>query len=318
MKVYVFIAAAAIFAALSFNVHAATIYEKEGTKLELKGDYQIQLRQEIGEDEDPYLDYDDLTVSFKGSQELMRGWSAFGELKMDWKDQVHGDAEDYDAVDEAYAGLKYHDLNFGSVAASMGKQDWGSDDFPVEESVEMDGGDAFPAASGKETFKVNLDAGMFQAVGSYDLEENSDSGDDNDSAGELYVTTDLQGLKLGAIAQTYKENEDADSVETYGARIGYDFDVVYLAADYTTREGDDEHYQDVEHTNAVAVIPVQERTKLAVGYGHESPDEGEDVNSWYANVNYSLSSNVKIFAEVGDNDKDNTDMGYLAGMQFKF
>ncbi|MFO8033059.1 MAG: hypothetical protein R6U22_10990, partial [Desulfohalobiaceae bacterium] len=78
------------------------------------------------------------------------------------------------------------------------------------------------------------------------------------------------------------------------------------------------HLKNVYHTNAVAVIPVMESTKLTVGYGHESPDEGDNVNSWYANVKYSLSSNVKIFAEVGDNDKDNTDMGYLAGMQFKF
>ncbi|MFP4036175.1 MAG: hypothetical protein ACLFUE_01505, partial [Desulfobacteraceae bacterium] len=128
MKVYVSIAAVAIFAALSFNVHAITIYDKEGTKLDLKGDYQIQYRLEIGEDEDPYIDYDDLTLSFKASHELMQDWTAFGELKMDWKDQVHGDTDD-SAVDEAYAGLKYDGLDFASVAASIGRQAWGSDDF---------------------------------------------------------------------------------------------------------------------------------------------------------------------------------------------
>ncbi|MFP3999988.1 MAG: porin, partial [Desulfobacterales bacterium] len=77
-------------------------------------------------------------------------------------------------------------------------------------------------------------------------------------------------------------------------------------------------YNDVDYLNLVAVVPVFDNTKCAFGYGQESPDEGDDINSWYANVTHKLSGNVSTFAEIGDTDEDDADMGYLAGFRFKF
>ncbi|MFO8141760.1 MAG: porin, partial [Marinobacter sp.] len=45
-----------------------------------------------------------------------------------------------------------------------------------------------------------------------------------------------------------------------------------------------------------------------------------DVTEWYANVTYKFpaAKNVSVFAEIADNDLDDTDMGFLAGMRVKF
>ncbi|MFP4571967.1 MAG: porin [Desulfobacterales bacterium] len=314
----------AVMAALflgPMNVYAVTVYDRGGTRLDLKGDIQIQPRQNIGDDEDLYVDYDDLTVAFSGKQDLEAGLSAFGVLKMDWKGQAHGD--DDNAVDEAFAGLRYDGFDFGSLSASIGRLAWGSDSFEVEEAYEMNGGMAFPESSGSDSMRVDVNSDFVNVALSGDLETD----DWDSSCAEAFVYTDIKGLELGVLAQTYKENSEADSVETLGARVTYDFGFVYAGADYSTSDGGEyrekeggeiREYNDVDYLNLVAVVPVFDNTKCAFGYGQESPDEGDDINSWYANVTHKLSGNVSTFAEIGDTDEDDADMGYLAGFRFKF
>ena len=41
------------------TANAATIYNKGDVKWELEGDFQVQIRQRSGEDEDSFVDYDD-------------------------------------------------------------------------------------------------------------------------------------------------------------------------------------------------------------------------------------------------------------------
>lgn len=290
----------AVFAA-SFSVNAATVYDKDGTKLGVKGDYQIQLRQDIGADEDLYVDYDDLTVTFDAKQELDYGWTAFGVLKMDWKGQAHGDADN--AVDEGFVGV-----DFGMVSISMGRLYWGSDDFEVEEAIEFDGGYAIPEDEGSDSARIDVDLDVVKAALSGDLEV-----EDNESVAEAYIYTGFKGLEAGVLYQSYKDNADADSLDTIGARAGYDFGPVYLGADYTTNDVQD-------NINAVVVVPVLSKTKVALGYGLESPDDSvaDDVNSWYVNAVHKLGGGVSVHAEIGDTDEDDADMGYLAGMRFKF
>ncbi len=301
MKIKVCLMAVIALLAASFTASAATVFEKDGTKLSLKGDYQIQLRQDIGEDEDLYVDYDDLTVTFDAKQELDYGWTAFGVLKMDWKGQAHGDADN--AVDEGFVGV-----DFGMVSVSMGRLDWGSDDFEVEEAIEFDGGYAVPEEMGSDSFRVDVDLDVVKAALSGDLEV-----EDNESAAEAYIYTGFKGLEAGVLYQNYKDNADADSLDTIGVRAGYDFGPVYLGADYTTNDNQD-------NANAVVVVPILSKTKIALGYGLKSPDaaDEDDVNSWYANVVHKLGGGVSVHAEIGDTDEDGTDMGYLAGLRFKF
>ena len=73
--------------------------------------------------------------------------------------------------------------------------------------------------------------------------------------------------------------------------------------------------------NLVAVFPVAATSKVAIGLQNKD-EEGAatDITGWYANVTYKFQEqkNVSLFAEIADTDKANSDLGYLAGMQFKF
>lgn len=312
---------------------AATVYEKDGTKVDIKGDVQIQLRQKVGVDKDPYVDYDDLTVGFYAKHKNDAGVTTFSHLKMDWKKQAAGEAKG--AVDEASVGLSY-----GPVKAHIGRIDWGSDSFYVDEAIEIAHElIATPDVAGHETLQVITDLDMAELILSADMEVNE--GDDasgltlaNSGVMEAYLVTNpdkFAGLELGVLFQSYQPEEEAeegeavegedavytgsvispDSVDTIGARIGYKIGNVTLGADYTSND-------DLDVMNAVIKAKIVSSTSVAAGYALESPDEGDEVGTWYANVQHKFNKYSKVFAEIGDNDAENTDLGFVAGMQVKF
>ncbi|MCF8095549.1 MAG: porin, partial [Desulfobacteraceae bacterium] len=141
-----------VFLALSVTANAVTIFDKQGTALELNGDLQVQYRQKIGVDKEPYVDYDDLELGFHATHELDNGWTGFGVLVMDWKGQAQGDNDN--AVDEAYVGL-----GFGPASFRFGRMYYGSDDFAVEKAYEMDIGTAIPATDGDEGLRADAEMG---------------------------------------------------------------------------------------------------------------------------------------------------------------
>ncbi len=300
----------------SLNVGAATVYEKDGTKVDFKGDLQIQLRQKVGVDQDLYMDYDDLSVSFGASHKNESGITAYGLLKMDWKGQASGDAKA--AVDEGFIGLKY-----GPVAVEWGRLDWGSDKFETDQAIEIaDGFVAHPTDKGVESIKAIIDLNLATLMLSTDLEVK-----DNSSAAEAYLVTNpkkLAGLALGVLYQTYQpatipadddEGTPAikpDSIDTVGVRAVYSISNIKLGADYTTNDE-----IDVANVSVGVKIP-NTATSVAAGMAMEMPDAGDDVNTWYANVKHSVHKNATVFAEIGGNDADDTDLGYLAGMKVTF
>lgn len=302
-----------LVAAVACGAQAATVFENDTTKVDIKGDVQIQLRQKIGADEDIYFDYDDLTVGFY-AKHTVDDITTFSHLKMDWKGQADGSNDN--AVDEASAGVI-----IGPVKAHLGRIDWGSDSFYTDYAVEIAHEViAAPEVGGHETIQAIVDlAGMGELVLSGDLEV-----DDNYSVLEAYAVTnpdEFAGLELGVLFQSYDPDMVAatsnspamkpDTVDTIGVRAAYSINKVSVGADYTTND-------DKDVLNVGAKVKVAGAASVAAGYALESPDKGEDVGTWYANVQYKLNKYSKVFAELGDNDEDDSDMGFLAGMQVKF
>ena len=295
------ILASAVAAVLfSGAASAATFYEKDDLKMDLKGDLQIQLFQKPGADQDMIVDYDDLELKFGASYDLGNDMAAFGKLELDWKNQ--GDGSDDDIVDDAYVGMK-----FGAMSASIGRQYWGSDDFAVEKAIEMNGGNAFPSTGGNDTLKFTFDNEMFGAVFAYDLEE--EEGDD--SAIDLTLMTKLAMIDLGVAYQSYEPGADADSIDTFGVMASADAGPANLAIDFTSND-------DLDAINFAASVPFMDTLEGAAGITQLSPDEGDEVMHWYANVTKTMHKNVSVFAEIGNSDEDDSDMGFLAGMRVKF
>ena len=280
---------------------AATVYEKDDLALTVNGDYQVQIYQEIGDDEDYNVDYDDLELKFGAKYTLSNGMTAFGQLDLDWKDQ--GDGSDDDIVDEAYVGLK-----MGGFTTSLGRQYWGSDDFGVEKAYEMNGGTAFDYAStgGNDTIKFGYESARFNATLSHEFQESGD-----EEATDLMLTTKLGRANVGLAYQEYQPVAGADTVDTTGIMASFDIGRTNVGIDYSTND-----YAD--YTNAAVSFPIRGRTTGAIGATLVSPDVGDDATQWYLNATHKLHNNVSVFAEIGDNDVDNTDIGYLTGMQVTF
>ncbi|BBB28966.1 porin [Neptunomonas japonica] len=304
------ILAASIAAIATGSANAATIYEGKGLTYKLKGDFQVQLRQDVGDDQNLDVEFDDLELKNSVVYDLKNGVKAFGQLDFGFKDAAE-DKQDGSDLEEAYIGL-----DFGKVAVSIGKQNFATDEFGVEAAYELRSeADRFEeqGTDGDDTIRVNASLDNVYIAASYEIEAEGESSENGQSL-DLFVSTELSGVELAAAYQTMEATPTSASKDTWGVSAAYDFGVAKLAADFSTTEDVADQY------NLAAVVPVDKTTKVAVGMLNIKPETGDDVTEWYANVTYKFPSqkNVSVFAEIADTDEDDIEIGYLAGMRLKF
>ena len=306
--------AVAVSSVAAGSANAATIYEKDGFTYKLNGDFQVQMRQDIGNDENLGVEFDDLEMKNYVSYDLGNEMKAFGRVDFGFKDYANQDDKgEEDLLEEAYVGMK-----FGVASLSFGKQNFAGDEFGVEEAIESPlDEDQFDAegTDGDDTLRVDVELENVYVAASYELEaEGTDS--EGDEYFDLFASTEFAGLTLaGAYQQRTPIN--GDSVDTYGVSAAYDFDIAGLAADYSISDNDG---TETTLYNVAATFDVASTTGVALGMQNQEEDGSEDVTGWYANVTYKFpeAKNVRLFAEIADTDEDDTDMGYLAGMRVKF
>ncbi|GAA0703554.1 hypothetical protein GCM10009104_36360 [Marinobacterium maritimum] len=299
-------------AMLAGSVQAATIYENHGLKYELKGDLQVQLRQKIGPERDIDLEFDDLELKNRLSYDLGNNMAAFGQLDYSFDKKANDpSAEGSGKLEEAYLGLR-----FDNIDLRFGKQNYSTDEFSVEQ--------AYETVVEDDIFDLNDDAGddvvridaqfenVFVSV-STDLEAEGNSNSDGNSSTDLFVSTSVADLSMMVAYQDYQA-PGAAAVTSWGIGVEYDAGFATFGADYGSMDGTADVY------NLVAAFPVAETTKVALGIQNRDEDAGDEVTGWYANATYKFPAqrNVSVFAEVGDTDAENTDPGFLAGMQVKF
>ncbi|NWO08186.1 MAG: porin [Alteromonadaceae bacterium] len=306
--------AVAVSSVAAGSANAATIYEKDGFTYKLNGDFQVQMRQDIGNDENLGVEFDDLEMKNYVSYDLGNEMKAFGRVDFGFKDYANQDDKgEEDLLEEAYVGMK-----FGVASLSFGKQNFAGDEFGVEEAIESPlDEDQFDAegTDGDDTLRVDVELENVYVAASYELEaEGTDS--EGDEYFDLFASTEFAGLTLaGAYQQRTPIN--GDSVDTYGVSAAYDFDIAGLAADYSISDNDG---TETTLYNVAATFDVASTTGVALGMQNQEEDGNEDVTGWYANVTYKFpeAKNVRLFAEIADTDEDDTDMGYLAGLRVKF
>jgi predicted porin len=95
---------AAMFATTG-TVQAATILKKDNLTYAVKGDWQIQYRQDMGDEQDSDLEYDDLEIKNSITYDLGNGLKALGQLDFGFKnaaDDSNNDAPPH--LEEAWVG----------------------------------------------------------------------------------------------------------------------------------------------------------------------------------------------------------------------
>lgn len=311
----------ASFLAAGGSAHAATVFQKDNFTYEIKGDLQIQLRQDPGDDQDMDVEYDDLEIKNKVSYDINETLSAFGELDFGFKDAADKSNDDEDPhLEEAYLGFKIKDTKL-----FFGKTDSPGDDFGVTASYETivadDAFDEFGAVDGDDLIGISTKVGdMANVYAAYELGAESESSDQNGEFFDIYADVNFQGVTLGAAYQKLEEFGSDNDKNTWGVQASYDAEFAEFGADYSVTDDDDDSDETV--WNLFVEVPVKP-VNIAAGYVTLDYDDGSDdekVAGWYANVTYKFQTakNVSIFAEISDSDETDVDMGYMVGARLKF
>ncbi|RTE65252.1 porin [Amphritea opalescens] len=308
---------AAIAATSAGAVNAATIYEGKGLTYKLKGDLQVQLRDNASQTKDAEIEFDDLELKNSVIYDLGSGMKAFGQLDFGFKNAAE-DKSDYNGsqLEEAYIGI-----DFGGFAVAAGKQNYATDEFGVEGAYEhYEAEDAFDeiATDGDDVIRFDASTDNFTLVASTELKAEGE-GSENGSSYDLFVATELGGVELAAAYQTYKKTPSSDSLDSWGLSAAVDLGSVELGADYSTT---DTGTEDLDIYNLMAKFEATDTTSVGVGVTQQELDSSTDVTQVYANVTYKFPTqkNVSLFAEVSDIDEDgkDLDLDMLMGMRIKF
>ena len=311
---------ASAIAALTANAaSAATIYEKDGLKFQIKGDWQIQFRDRGTSGRDTDVEFDDLELKNKVTYDLGNGVTAFGELHYD----VRNDSADGDELEEAFLGVEYH-----NVSVLVGQTDNAVDEFAIESAYEDISESIFNgvgSSDGEDVIRIDADFGAVTLVASHELGDNAPGNDRSEENTEVFIAGDLGPVTLSAAYQVAKDDNTDDTQDLWGVGAAFDAGFAEFAVAYGESDSDDVDEQ-AEQISFVSKFKVSKTTKVVLGYEELDRDvAGQvDVEQIYANITYKFpkQKNVSLFAEISeieegvDGNDDRTDI--LAGMRIKF
>lgn len=321
----------AAFLAVAGSAQAATVFKKDNFTYKIKGDWQIQFRNEAGDDEDLDVEYDDLEIKNYAAYKINDNLTVFGELDFGFKNAADkSDNDDGPHLEEAYLGVKIRDFKL-----MVGETDSAGDEFGVEHWIEAvlveDCFDEFGRTDGDDLVKIEAEfADMFTVIAAYEIEADSEKSHDNGEFFDIFVGLNIQGFSAGIAYQSLQPYGYDDDCNIWGIQAEYDAGFATLGVDYSETDIDDNLFgtdavdglnDNVGILNIAVAVPVDAFT-FGAGYVLVNPDDDdeEDINGWFLNAIYAFPSakNVTLFAEIGNTDEDDSDMGYLAGMRIKF
>ncbi|NWH06204.1 porin [Desulfobacter latus] len=314
----------AAFLAVAGSAQAATVFKKDNFTYKIGGDWQIQFRKEIGDDEDFDVEYDDLEIKNYAAYKINDNLTAFGELDFGFKNAADkSDEDDGPHLEEAYLGIKFNDFKL-----MVGETTSAGDEFGVQGTKETvvadDCFDEYGAVDGDDLIKIETEfADMVTVVAAYELEADSEKSHDNGEFFDIFVALDIENFSAGVAFQNMEPYGSDEDYNIWGIQAGYDAGFASFGVDYSATDAEDVFGEDgdVGIFNVAVAVPVEAVT-FGAGYVLETfdDDDVDDINGWYFNAIYKFpaAKNVRLFAEIGDTDEDDSEIGYLVGMRIKF
>jgi len=292
------------------SAHSATVYDADGVTLDVYGDVEVQAGKSTADDSSKMIRLDDADFGIQVGYKVGEDLTAIGVIS------VTGEDEDIDEVaqvnlDDAYVGLS--SAQWGTL--TMGKQVTISDDIGIGNDFELgiESGYGGGYSDGRQVVKYTVDKGNYYGGVSYLL--NTATGSDNVESIDAKLGVRLDALDLTAyLGKTTVGNTDSTSVILEGR---YAIDALSLEATVGTTNG----YEDADDLTNFGLAAVYSMDKAFVSGGWSITDtDGDDdqFNTYFANVGYAFNSNVTTYVEVGSNDKDDSEIGYYAGMAVSF
>jgi predicted porin len=310
------------------------LYDSEGVLVDVAGAAEVQYFQGYSANSDAAFRLDDGDLAFSTTVPVSNNLNAVAAMAFNFEDKKN----DEGAVknDELWVGFQG---DFGTV--TFGRQYLIADDSGIGKDIEL-GGDGvdFVQAQGEQTLKYVFDNGQFYAGVSALLKETNPT----PNADETTIIDGRLGARFGDLdARVYLysgEDVSSDKFDVFTNEVldieGFNLEAEYIMGAYAFAVSFGQlEYEDATAANAgkveadtaaLAGSYTMDKTTFAVGYTYwdaeTKPTAGTsssaDANTFYANVTQQLHSNVKVYGEIGTTDVDDSEFGYVAGMEVSF
>ncbi|MEG3756033.1 porin [Psychromonas arctica] len=296
-----------LFAATA--AHSATVYEADGVTLDLFGDVEIQANKGTEDDAPKMIHLDDADFGVQAGYVLSDSLSAIAKISVTGEDET-GSTNNID-LDEAFVGLSF--TQFGTV--TIGQQYTIADDIGIanDYAFGINSGYSGVATDGKQVVKYVVDNGNYYFGVSYLLNENAASDDVESIDARLGVRIDA----LDLTAYLGKADDADASATSVLLEARYSMDNLDLAASVSSLDG----YTSAEDSTAFGLAAAYTVDKVTYSGGYSLLDvDGDDdkLNTYFVNAAYAFNSNVTVYAELGGDDADDSELGYGAGMAVTF
>jgi len=298
-----------IFAA---TAHGATVYDANGTTLEVYGDVEVQLIKEVADTSDTLINLDDADFGFKVGYDLGNSLTALAVVEMtgEAEREAKGSTTKTSTVDidDAYVGMS--SVKWGTLTA--GKQLTISDDMGIGNDYAFGISTSYNGkTNGRQVVKYTVDKGHYYAGLSYLL--NTDTVDDTTESVDAKLGARLDSLDL----TVFYGNTDlaADSSETLLLEARYAIDALLLSASVGATNNDTTN--DKTSFGLAATYQIQ-KTKLSAAWSLVDEENDDKVNKYFVNAAYKFNNNVTTYVEVGGNDTPDSEVGYALGMAVSF
>lgn len=290
------ILATAITALFATSAQAASIYDKDGTTVDLTGTVQVYAGQPIYDDAGIFIDTADF--GFAMGYAVSENLTALGTLSFA---ADGGEAN----VDETFVGFEG---SWGTV--TIGKQYTIFDDAGIGGDYQFGFSNFYDQdTSADQVLKYKYESDMFFA--GIAIMNNLGAGADQDGF-DANVGVTLDALQLVAY---YGDVDNAGS--GLNLEVSYALESLTLAAAYSMQDFDDD--SESSAIGVTADYTLNDKVMFAAGFASIDADADESLSyQYFLNGTYSFTDSVLAYAEIGSSDADGADFGYVAGMEVSF
>jgi predicted porin len=337
-KTILAMAVPALLAAGAANA-TVSLYDADGTSVEIKGAVEVQYRQTAAQDatdQDGRIRVDDGDLALRVTHSEDGVNYAFGALELKIGEDADNASSDGSGTgdvtnDGLYVGLggNWGELSFGRQLAIIDDAGVG-----VDYELKDQGGVNFEDADFDQLIKYRYSGDGFWAGASYNLSQDDSAGLSSQELVEIAGGVNIiDSLELRAYYASFKDEQSASNSKDqdgWDVELAYNEGPFYVGVLYGNFDndpnlGDLTQPSEERDVAEFAASYSFDKSKVGVGYAYFDTDGRQEGSSLYINYGYNLLTNCRVYAEVGFEDvkgsaaADDWDgTGFAAGMEVKF
>lgn len=301
------------------SAQAIELYNQDKVTVNMTGDVEIVYLKGLEKDSEFQQEIQDADFGFDTryamNDDLQIG--AFWEFSGD-----NGVAETGDVYMAFYSNT-LGSIKFGKTATALDDAGIGAD-FQFGISSFFQNGTPF---SGDEAVRYDLDKGTFYVSAAFLQDKNENNGLGKDGtffdakAGFRVADFDFTGfVGKGTLDDGVAPSQDETLYAVEARYAGVEN--LNLAVGYYGTDGDALNAGTDIKTDTLGVSADYTFSAVTVAAGYSTSDSdvanSEKLNSWYANVAYSLAPSTKAYAEVGGDNATDSETGFAVGLKAEF